>query len=92
MKRVLFTFPTAILALALALVCCGKDSVKSLSAEEARAELTLPETPDSSQLSAAIQVARIWGFVKYHHPAFSRKSLNADAEYFTLLDLSLIHI
>lgn len=86
MKRVLFTFPTAILALALALVCCGKDSVKSLSAEEARAELTLPETPDSSQLSAAIQVARIWGFVKYHHPAFSRKSLNADAEYFTLLD------
>lgn len=86
MKRTLFTFPTALLTLALAFVCCERDSVKSLSAEEARAELTLPETPDSAQLSAAIQVARIWGFVKYHHPAFSDKSSDADAEYFTLLN------
>ena len=86
MKRALFTFPTALLTLALAFVCCGGDSAKSLSAEEARAELTLPETPDSAQLAAAVQVARIWGFVKYHHPAFSDKSLDADAEYFTLLN------
>lgn len=86
MKRTLFTFPTALLTLALAFVCCGGGSVKSLSAEEARAELTLPETPDSAQLAAAVQVARIWGFVKYHHPAFSDKSLDADAEYFTLLN------
>ena len=74
MKRALFTFPTALLTLALAFVCCGGGSVKSLSAEEARAELTLPETPDSAQLAAAVQVARIWGFVKYHHPAFSDQS------------------
>ena len=86
MKRDLFTFASVILFSALALACCGVSSVKSLSTEEARAALTLPQTPDSAQLSAAAQAARIWGFVKYHHPAFSKKSMNADAEYFTLLN------
>ncbi len=86
MKRDLFTFASVILFSALALACCGVSSVKSLSTEEARAALTLPQTPDSAQLSAAAQTARIWGFAKYHHPAFSNKSMNADAEYFTLLN------
>lgn len=86
MKRNLFTSSAVLLFSALTLACCGGSSVQSPSTEEARAALVLPEAPDSAQRSAAVQVARIWGFVKYHHPAFSRKSLNADAEYFTLLN------
>lgn len=70
----------------LTFVCYGSESVKSHSAKKARTTLRLPEAPDSAQCSAAIQVARIWGFAKYHHPAFSRASLDADTEYFTLLD------
>lgn len=85
MKRNLFTSSAVFLFSALTLACCGGSSVQSPSTEEARAALVLPEAPDSAQRSAAVQAARIWGFVKYHHPAFARKSLNADAEYFTLL-------
>lgn len=85
MKRNLFTSSAVLLFSALTLACCGGSSVQSPSTEEARAALVLPEAPDSAQRSAAVQAARIWGFVKYHHPAFARKSLNADAEYFTLL-------
>lgn len=59
---------------------------KSLSTEQAYAELKLPEEPDSLQIHAIVQASRIWGFAKYHHPAFASRSINADAEYFCLLN------
>lgn len=66
-------------------VGCKEYSTKSLSVEKAGAELILPEQPDSSQIASVVQASRIWGFAKYHHPAFSSNSKNADAEYFSLL-------
>ena len=66
MKRNLFTSSAVLLFSALTLACCGGSSVQSPSTEEARAALVLPEAPDSAQRSAAVQAARIWGFVKYH--------------------------
>ena len=38
------------------------------------------------QIHAIVQASRIWGFAKYHHPAFASRSINADAEYFYLLN------
>lgn len=58
----------------------------SQSIEQAHAKLELPEEPDSLQIKSIVLVSRIWGFVKYHHPAFASRSINADAEYFCLLN------
>ena len=58
----------------------------SRSIEQAHAKLELPEEPDSLQIKSIVLVSRIWGFVKYHHPAFASRSINADAEYFCLLN------
>lgn len=33
----------------------------------------------------------MWGFVKYHHPAYSSPARNADADYFMLLDRVMQH-
>lgn len=40
---------------------------------------------DSVSIDNLEVLARVWGFVKYHHPAFSGGSLDADAELFELL-------
>lgn len=76
----------AILIIAgLIIYSCSADR-ESLSTEQAYAGLELPEEPDSLQIQSIVQVSRIWGFAKYHHPAFSSRSINADAEYFCLLN------
>lgn len=77
--------------LTLSLVGCGAGFAKSPSTEEARARLSLPEHPDSTRMAAAVEVARVWGFVKYHHPAYSSPARNADADYFMLLDRVMQH-
>ena len=42
-------------------------------------------------MAAAVEVARVWGFVKYHHPAYSSPARNADADYFMLLGRVMQH-
>lgn len=54
--------------------------------KQAREQLVLPEKPDSTQLASIVRASRIWGFAKYHHPAFSTDTVSADAEYFKLLN------
>ena len=50
---------------------------------------------DSATLRNLEVLGRVWGFVKYHHPAFSDDRYDLDFELFELLPLvalSLIHI
>ena len=71
---------------ALFMVACGEHTENVASVKQAHAELLLPEQPDSAQIASIGQVSRIWGFVKYHHPAFSSDEFSADAEYFKLMN------
>ena len=40
---------------------------------------------DSVSVENLVVLGKVWGFVKYHHPAFAHKHLNADYELFELL-------
>lgn len=66
--------------------CSGGHAENIEEVKQARAALTLPEEPDSAQMETIVHSARIWGFVKYHHPAFSSDTISADAEFFELLN------
>lgn len=85
MKRNCILFQILLIIAGLTFYSCSVET-KSLSTEQAYAELKLPEEPDSLQIHAIVQASRIWGFAKYHHPAFASRSINADAEYFCLLN------
>lgn len=85
MKRNYILFQVLLIIAGLTFYSCSVET-KSLSTEQAYAELKLPEEPDSLQIHAIVQASRIWGFAKYHHPAFASRSINADAEYFCLLN------
>ena len=85
MKRNYILFQVLLIIAGLTFYSCSVET-KSLSTEQAYAELKLPEEPDSLQIQAIVQASRIWGFAKYHHPAFASRSINADAEYFCLLN------
>lgn len=85
MKRNCILFQVILIIAGLTFYSCSVET-KSLSTEQAYAELKLPEEPDSLQIHAIVQASRIWGFAKYHHPAFASRSINADAEYFYLLN------
>ena len=85
MKRNYILFQVILIIAGLTFYSCSVET-KSLSTEQAYAELKLPEEPDSLQIHAIVQASRIWGFAKYHHPAFASRSINADAEYFCLLN------
>ena len=85
MKRNCILFQVILIIAGLTFYSCSVET-KSLSTEQAYAELKLPEEPDSLQIQAIVQASRIWGFAKYHHPAFASRSINADAEYFCLLN------
>lgn len=85
MKRNYILFQILLIITGLTFYSCSVET-KSLSTEQAYAELKLPEEPDSLQIHAIVQASRIWGFAKYHHPAFASRSINADAEYFCLLN------
>lgn len=84
MKRNYILFQVILIIAGLTFSICSVES-KSLSTAQAYAGLKLPEKPDSLQIHAIVQASRIWGFAKYHHPAFASRSINADAEYFCLL-------
>ena len=85
MKRNCILFQVLLIIAGLTFYSCSVET-KSLSTEQAYAELKLPEEPDSLQIHAIVQASRIWGVAKYHHPAFASRSINADAEYFYLLN------
>lgn len=85
MKRNCILFQVILIIAGLTFNSCSVET-KSLSTEQAYAELKLPEEPDSLQIHAIVQASRIWGFAKCHHPAFASRSINADAEYFCLLN------
>lgn len=85
MKRNYILFQVILIIAGLIFYSCSVET-KSLSTEQAYAKLKLPEDPDSLQIHAIVQTSRIWGFAKYHHPAFASRSINADAEYFCLLN------
>lgn len=85
MKRNCILFQVILIITGLTFYSCSVET-KSLSTEQAYAELKLPEEPDSLQIHAIVQASRILGFAKYHHPAFASRSINADAEYFCLLN------
>lgn len=40
---------------------------------------------NSRQIENIEVLGQVWGFVKYHHPAFTSDSINADFEFFELL-------
>lgn len=85
MKRNYILFLVILIFIGVTFCSCNIEK-KSLSVEQVYTELKLPEKPDSLQIQSIVQVSRIWGFAKYHHPAFSSSSINADAEYFCLLN------
>lgn len=85
MKRNYILFQVILIIVGLTFYICSVES-KSLPTAQAYAKLKLPEEPDSLQIRAIVQASRIWGFAKYHHPAFASNSINADAEYFCLLN------
>lgn len=85
MKRSYILLQAILIIAGLIIYSCSAER-ESLSTEQAYAGLELPEEPDSLQIQSIVQVSRIWGFAKYHHPAFSSRSINADAEYFCLLN------
>lgn len=85
MKRNYILFQVILIIAGLIFYSCSVET-KSLSTEQAYAKLKLPKDPDSLQIHAIVQASRIWGFAKYHHPAFASRSINADAEYFCLLN------
>lgn len=85
MKRNYILFQVILIVVGLIFCSCSVEK-KSLSIEQAYTELKLPVKPDSLQIQSIVHVSRIWGFVKYHHPAFASRSINADAEYFCLLN------
>lgn len=85
MKRNYILFQVILIVVGLTFYSCNVEN-KSLSIEQAYAELKLPDEPDSLQIQSIVQVSRIWGFAKYHHPAFASRSIDADAEYFCLLN------
>lgn len=85
MKRNYILFQVILIIAGLIFYSCSVET-KSLSTEQAYAKLKLPEDPDSLQIISIVQASRIWGFAKYHHPAFASRSINADAEYFCLLN------
>lgn len=85
MKQNYILFQVILIIVGLTFYSCSVET-KSLSTEEAYANLKLPEEPDSLQIHAIVQASRIWGFAKYHHPAFASRSTNADTEYFCLLN------
>lgn len=84
MKRNHILLQVILIVAGLTFYSCSA-ATESLSTEQAYAELKLPEGPDSLQIHSIVQASRIWGFAKYHHPAFASSSINADAEYFRLL-------
>lgn len=81
MKRNYILFQIILIIAGITFYSCSVET-KSLSTGQAYAELKLPEEPDSLQIHTIVQASRIWGFAKYHHPAFASRSINADAEYF----------
>lgn len=85
MKRNYILFQVILIVVGLTFYISNVES-KSLPTAQAYAELKLPEEPDSLQIRAIVQASRIWGFAKYHHPAFASNSINADTEYFCLLN------
>lgn len=85
MKRNYILFQVILIIAGLIFYSCSVET-DSLSTEQAYAKLKLPEDLDSLQIHAIVQASRIWGFAKYHHPAFASRSINADAEYFCLLN------
>lgn len=84
MKRNHILLQVILIVAGLTFYSCST-ATESLSTEQAYTELKLPEEPDSLQIHSIVQASRIWGFAKYHHPAFASSSVNADAEYFRLL-------
>lgn len=85
MKRNCILFQVIFFVVSLAFISCG-EGTESQSTVQAYSKLRLPENPDSLQIISIAHVSRIWGFAKYHHPAFASRSINADAEYFSLLN------
>ena len=85
MKRNYILFQVILIVVGLTFYSCNVEN-KSLSIEQAYAELKLPDEPDSLQIQSIVQVSRIWGFAMYRHPAFASRSIDADAEYFCLLN------
>lgn len=85
MKRSYILLAAILIIAGLIIYSCSAER-ESLSTEQAYAGLELPEEPDSLQIQSIVQVSRIWGFAKYHHPAFASRSIDADAEYFCLLN------
>lgn len=85
MKRNYILFQVILIVVGLTFYISNVES-KSLPTAQAYAELKLPEEPDSLQIRAIVQASRIWGFAKYHHLAFASNSINADTEYFCLLN------
>lgn len=85
MKRNYILFQVILIVVGLTFYISNVES-KSLPTAQAYDKLKLPEEPDSLQIRAIVQASRIWGFAKYHHPAFASNSINADAEYFCLLN------
>lgn len=79
MKRNYILFQVILIIAGQSFYSCSVET-KSLSTEQAYANLKLPEEPDSLQIHAIVQASRIWGFAKYHHPAFASRSINADAD------------
>ena len=74
MKRNYILFQVILIVVGLTFCSCNVEN-KSLSIEQAYAELKLPEEPDSLQIQSIAQVSRIWGVAKYHHPAFASRSM-----------------
>lgn len=61
-------------------------SNKVIADEPIPSQVSFPEKISKPQFNDIIKMTKVWGFVKYHHPAFANTEWNADAEYFKLLN------
>lgn len=71
--------------LSLTIVVVSACSKTEQSAREVEAALQIAEPLTEKQTDDIVLIGRVWGFVKYHHPAYSSKRKDADADYLTLL-------
>ena len=62
------------------------NSGKAQNIDSVYALLSLPQQPSQKQVEEITLATKVWGFAKYHHPAFASKEVNADAHYFMLLN------
>lgn len=69
MKRNYILFQVILIVVGLTFCSCNVEN-KSLSIEQAYAELKLPEEPDSLQIQSIAQVSRIWGGCQVSPPGF----------------------